>query len=266
MKENTLNKILIACSLLLLFGCKAKKLIAGSQPVAVVATPAGKSVSSNSAQLDPIRASQINFNSFTGKAKASLDIDGSSNDCTLNIRIKRDKEIWVSITYLIGFEVARAMITPDSIIVINRLQGVYLKKPFDYVHAYTDSQVNYTMLQALLVGNAIPQVLNDSTQYQAATDNITLSGNLKDLVYKLILGNNLKVTQTSLENHGAGQTLKVSNQAFIQAAGNTVPSQIAIASVAKDKKIQVNLHYIKVDFNQPQEYPFTIPDSYTPSE
>jgi hypothetical protein len=262
MKENTLNKLVIACGLLLVFGCAAKKHIMAA-PAAVVHP---KLTNSNSARLDSVRAGQINFNSFTGKAKASLAIDGNSNDCTLNIRIKRDKEIWVSITYLVGFEVARAMITPDSIIVINRLQGVYLKKPFDYVHSYTDKQVNYTMLQALLVGNAIPQVLNDSTQYQAAAGNITLSGNLNNLVYKLIMGNNFKVTQTNLDNHDAGQSLQVSNQAFIQAAGNTVPSQISIASVAKDKKIQVNLRYIKVDFNQPQEYPFTIPDSYTASE
>jgi len=44
-----------------------------------------------------------------------------------------------------------------------------------------------------------------------------------------------------------------------------MPSQIAISSTAKNNKVQVNIHYIRVDFNQPQDYPFTIPDDYTPA-
>jgi hypothetical protein len=263
MKENTLNKILVVCCLLLFFGCKTKKHLVATAPVTVAVQP--KPVV-NTAKLAPIKAQQIYFNTFSAKAHATLAIDGNSNDCTLNIRINRDKKIWVSITYIIGIEVARALITPDSILVINRIQGVYLKKPFNYINDYTNRQVNYSMLQALLLGNAIPQALNDSTQYQAATGNITLSGSLKDLVYKLVLGNNFKVTQTNLSNLDAGQSLQVNNTAFIQSGSNTLPSQIDIASVAKDRKIQVNLRYVKVDFNQPQDYPFTIPERYTPAE
>jgi len=255
-----LNKLLIVCCLLAMVSCSAKrKLVAG--PNSSAAVPA-KPVNDVESRLAPIRSQQVSFNSFTARAKASLTIDNDSHDCTLNIRINRDKEIWVSITYLIGIEVARAEITPDSIQVINRLQGVYMKKPFSFIYTYTNRQIDFTMLQALLVGNAVPQMLNDSTNYTAANNNITLSGNLQDLVYKLVLGNDLKVTQTNLSNQSAGQSLQISNNAFIQSGTQKVPSQIDIASVAKDKKIQVNLHYVKVDFNQPQDYPFNIPGSY----
>jgi len=120
------------------------------------------------------------------------------------------------------------------------------------------------MVQALLVGNAIPSLLNDSTKYQAADNGITLSGNLRDVVYKLVLGTDMKVSQTNLANQGAGQSLQINN-AFVLSGAQKVPSQIDIASVAKDKKIQVNLHYVKVDFNQQQDYPFNIPENYSPA-
>ena len=79
--------------------------------------------------MDAIKAGQLNFNTFSGKAKTKLDINGSSNDVTLNIRIQKGQKIWVSVTAIAGIEVARALITPDSILVINKLQGLYLRKP-----------------------------------------------------------------------------------------------------------------------------------------
>jgi hypothetical protein len=257
MKENMLNKLLIVCCLVAMVSCSAKKHLAAS-----TTAPALKKTNED-AKLDPIRAQQINFNTFSGKAKASLAINGNNNDCTLNIRIYKDKKIWVSVTALLGIEVARALITPDSIQVVNRLQGVYIRKPFSYIYKFANRQIDYTMLQALLVGNAIPQLLNDSTKIQLDNNNTTLSGNIQDLMYKLVLGSDYKVSQTDLSNQDAGQSLQVVN-AFTLAGTQKVPSQINIASTARDKKIQVNLHYVKVDFNQQLEYPFNIPDSYSP--
>jgi hypothetical protein len=261
MRENTLNKIIIVFCLLAIVGCKAKKHLVVVKPVA----PAAKPKNDIESKLNTIRSQQVNFNSFSAKAKTNLNIDGNTNDCTLNIRIDNNKKIWVSITALLGIEVARAIITPDSIQVVNRLQGVYIKKPFSFIYTYTNKHVNYSMLQALLVGNAIPALLNDSTKYEALNNNINLSGSLQDVVYKLVLGvADMKVTQTNLSNDAQGQSLQVSDNNFIMAANQKVPSQIAISSVAKNRKVQVNLHYTKVDFNLQQDYPFNIPDSYSP--
>lgn len=263
MKENTLNKILIACCLLTIAiaGCKAKKQIVANHPPMA---PVTKPKNDLERELKAIRTQQAGFNTFSGKAKTSLAIDGNSNDCTLNIRINNNKKIWVSVTALLGIEVARAVITPDSILVINRLQSVYLKKPFSFIYSYTNRHVDFPMLQALLVGNAIPSLMNDSTKYITEDNQVTLSGNLQDVIYRMAFGIDMKVTQTNLTNDAQGQSLQVNNSSFIMGGTLKVPSQIAIASVAKNRKVQVNLHYIKVDFNLPQDYPFNIPDGYSP--
>jgi hypothetical protein len=265
MKENILNKLLIVCCVMSMVSCAARKHLVKTDSVATntTVTVPVKPVNNVETKLAPIRAQQVSFNTFSGKAKTSLDINGNSNDCTLNIRISNNKKIWVSITALLGIEVARAQITPDSIMVINRLQGIYLKKPFNFIYNYANKQVNYAMLQALLVGNAIPSLLNDSTDYEEVNNNINLSGNLQDVMYKLILGNDFKVTQTNLSNNN-GQSMQLNYNNFMTAGGQKVPLQISISSTANKNKVQVNMHYIKVDFNQPQDYPFNIPDDYTP--
>ena len=254
-----LNKILIVCCLLAVFSCKARKLAATNNTAPVVHHPSALSV-----EIGNIRSQQLTFNTFSGKARTSLDLAGNKNDCTLNIRIANNKKIWVSITALLGIEVARAVITPDSIKIINRLQGVYIKKPFSYIYAYSNRQINYNMLQALLIGNAVPAFLNDSATLSTANNAITVSGNLEDIIYRLMLDSSSKVMQTSLNSQEQGVSLQVSNSNLIPAGTQRLPSQIDIVSVAKDKKIQVNLHYVKVDLNQPQDYPFTIPADYTP--
>ena len=256
-------RLLIVCCLLVMVSCKARKQVLVARNADSSAKPVDNKLSS---KLNAIREKQVNFNTFSGKAKTKLNINGNSNDVTLNIRIERDKRIWVSITAILGVEAARALITPDSILLINRLQGVYLRKPFSYVYKYASSQVNYKTLESLLIGNAVPELLNEKAELTNADGNTTLSGSLQDLLYKLVLGADLKVTQTNLSNESAGQSLQVVNNSFIQATNRVMPSQIDIASVVKDKKIQVNLHYTKADFDVSQEYPFNIPANYEPAK
>ncbi|HTD42282.1 MAG TPA: hypothetical protein VK671_16745, partial [Mucilaginibacter sp.] len=83
MRRNTLNKLLIIyCVLTILgLGCKAKK------QAILVSKPAVTTRDNSISKIDAIRSSQLSFNTFSGKAKTKLDINGSTNDVTLNIRI-----------------------------------------------------------------------------------------------------------------------------------------------------------------------------------
>jgi hypothetical protein len=273
MKESTLNKALFSnmftnrrylkllaiCFLFAMVGCKAKKTLIVKHAAADTAT---KVVDYKAIKLKAIRAGQTSFDNFSGKAHATLDINGNSNDVTLNIRIKKGRKIWVSITAIAGIEAARVLITPDSMWVINRLQSVYLKKPFSYINKFAGNQVNYTTIESLLIGNAIPELINENADLQTSADSTTLSGSLEDLVYKLIVGPGMRVTQTNLSNQNEGQSMQVTNNTVIQSGTRVIPSQIDVTSLVKDKKIQVNLHYIKTGFDQLLEYPFSIPGRY----
>jgi len=263
MKRNTLSKIVFALCLVTLVACKSKKLVVVNRPTTPGVDSAAIKESTMRARLEAIRAKQVTFNTFSGKAKTKLAINGNSNDVTLNIRMARDQRIWISITAIIGIEVARAQITPDSIFVVNRLQNVYLKKPFSYVYTYASKQVNFKTLQALLLGNAVPEVVNNTNgDFKTEGNNILLSGNIQDLLYKLLLGPDMKVTQTNLSNQFGGKSLQVANNVFIQADNRVIPSQIDISSTAGDKKIQLNLRYTQAEFDKQLEYPFSIPKSY----
>jgi len=264
MRKNILSKLIILLGVIAFAGCKAKKaLVRPKVDSTAVVKPANNTMA---ARLAAIKTAQINFNTFSGKAKTKLEFNNNNNDVTLNIRIAHGQKIWVSITAIAGIEVARALITPDSILVVNKFQGVYLRKPFSYVYTYAGKQVSFGTLESLLVGNAIPGVL-DNMDGTFSNDSgwTTLSGDLQELVYKLFLRSDMKVTETDLTNATANQSLKVNNTEYMQVGNYTLPSQISINSSVKGKNVAINMHYNKIELNNPLEFPFNIPSKYSPA-
>ncbi len=266
MKRNISNNLLLICSIAIMAGCHAKKQVvartAVDTPKASTVTTVDNLAAMARMKLAAIRARQVSFTTFSGKAKSKLNIDGNTNDVTLNIRILRGQKIWVSITAIIGIEVARAMITPDSIVVINKLQGIYFKKPFSYVYNYASRQVNYKTVESLLVGNAIPELLSDNATVTPLNGNVIISGNLQELLYKLMIGPDLKVSSTNLNNNAAQQSLQINYGNFIQASNRVIPSHIMFTSKVGSKNIQAELNYSRADFDQTLDFPFSIPNRY----
>ena len=264
MKRNISNSFLLLCSIIIITGCHAKKQLVTRAPVTTPTTTTTDNSAANAAKmkLAAIRSKQVSFTTFSGKAKAKLNIDGNSNDVTLNIRILKGQKIWVSVTYLIGIEVARALITPDSILVMNKLQSVYFKKPFSYVYSYAPRQVNFNTVQSLLIGNAMPELLSDSATLTPDNGNTVLSGELKDMLYKLVVGADLKLSSTNLSKAAAGQSLMVNYSSFIQATGRVIPSHISLSSKVQQKNIQAEIDYNRADFDQTLDFPFVIPKRF----
>jgi len=262
MKRNIASKIAAICLVVVAAtGCKARKMV--TAPVTTAPPVAVDNTKANTIAM--IKSRQLVFNTFSGKAGAELNIDNDNNNVTMNIRIDHGKRIWVSITALLSFEVARALITPDSIKIINKLQGVYIKKPFSYVHNYAGKQVNYTTVESLLTGNAVPELLSVEADVQKVDNSITLSGTMQQLLYKLIFNPEMKVSQLNLSNNEQQQSMQVINSNFVLVEGRTLPSQINIGSNLKGKKISVKLEYSKVELDRALEYPFNIPETYTPA-
>lgn len=256
------NKVFAAIIILSLFSCKAKKLVQVTHPVPVDSAVL-KAANSKTEKLALIRSRQINFNTFSGKARTHLTIDANSYDVTMNIRIKKNKQIWVSITAIAGIEVARALITPDSIKIINKLQGVYLKKPFSYVYQYTGKQINYQTVEAIVIGNAVPEFISQDAKMDDDGKKLVFSGIMNGLFYETTFVTGLKVGSLKLVNQQAAQNLLVNNSDFILADARILPSVIAINSKADEKSIKADLHYFKAEFDQSADMPFNEPKNYT---
>jgi len=259
MKRNILNSLLILAVISFASACKPKK------EIVVAPTKTETKVDKSKAEaLTLLNNKQLKFNTLSLKAKATLDISGDANDVTMNFRMKDKETIWVSITALGGLaEVARALITPDSIKIQNKLKSEYLKKPFSYIYNFTNKQVNFNTLQAVLTGNAMGEFLTDKSDVKQENGVWTVSGSKENLDYKLFFNTLFKVAETNLNDAKSGQALKVTYSDYQQLNEFLFPGALKINTLSGTKKINIDLEYVKIDGNVPVDFPFTVPKRYT---
>ena len=71
--------------------------------------------------MSELKKNEVNFTTFSAKSAISVENNGSNNAFKSTIRIQKDSAIWVSITPLFGIELARVLLTKDSLKVITAL-------------------------------------------------------------------------------------------------------------------------------------------------
>ena len=263
MKKNILTKIIYAFALIIgLTGCKAKKLIVSSAPTTTVEVTVVKSDNNKKDKLSSIISKDLTFNTLSFKAKAVLKINEKSNDVNMNFRIRKDEVIWVSVTAIAGLEVARALITPDSVKILNRLDNIYIKKPFSYIHEFTNEQIIFKTLQSVLIGNTISDFISDSTDLNMETEEAKLKTVLGTLVYNLRVNLSNKIILTNLNDEDTDQELSVNYSDFKLINQQEIPHTVVLDSKAKNKKIGLELNFLKVDMDTPVDLPFRVPERF----
>lgn len=259
MKRNTLNSLLLLVFIVAVMGCKAKKAVVTAPPVAVIPPVVNNKKVEN---LKLLRSKDLPFNTLSLKGKVSLDLDGNVNNVSMNIRVKKDEKIWVSITAIAGIEVARALITPDSLIVRNNIQSVAIKKPFSYIYKFTSKQVTFKMLQSVISGNTVADFVSDQSALDLNAGVFTITGNKSDLGYRVLFNTLLKTAELNLNDVKAGQALKVVYSDYQDVTGALFPSVINLNSISGRKKTNIAFDFSKIERNLPLDFPFSVPKRF----
>jgi len=155
-----LQKIFLIVALFtLLFGCKKRAVpVSGTadQPV-------------HSREDDPrVNVSEIDFQYFKAKAKIDYTDAVVSQSATVDLRMKRDSLIWMSITKL-GIEGARVLITRDSAYVIDRINNSYEVYDFKALGSKFNFTLSFDILQAAILGN-LPVAKNHKDKLKVMKD------------------------------------------------------------------------------------------------
>lgn len=256
-KKNTvyLVKLCLLFFCLAIVSCKSKQKLV--QPP-TTKTDGVELDAKTSANFKKIVAQQTDFKTLSTKAATELTIKGKSFDVTMNIRIKKDEGIWVSVTYFAGIEVARALITPDSVKVMDKINNEYIKKPFSFVQKYSNEKIDYATLEAILTGNCIPFTLNNKRELSAEKEGLVINGIINQIIYHVNFNTDLKPTFTSLKTNDDLKNLTVNVGSFESISGALIPKILNIESVAGPQSIKLNMDYNKTVLNEPVDFPFNV--------
>jgi hypothetical protein len=91
---------------------------------------------------------------MSAKMSGELKVESGEFPFSGTLRMRRDSTIWISASALMGIENLRALITQDSVILINRMDQTYLAETLvETCHGASLPPMTLHVFQAMLLGN-----------------------------------------------------------------------------------------------------------------
>jgi|GEM_PF-1573783 len=210
----------------------------------------------------------LQFHTYAARLKVNFIRGNESQNLVVNLRMQSDSLIWMNATALLGIEVARALITPDSITLINRLKRTYYQKSFQEISAWLGVPVDFHILQNLLVGNP-PFLSTAISDVEEDTASVRFTMHADSLESRLWLTlpafrwqqSELMIPHGILSLADTGLTQAVV-QYFYADSTQAFPAGWQLqAGDQQHTTLQVEIQ--NVVLNQPLSFPFAIPAHYT---
>lgn len=228
-----------------------------------------KQVTSNITAIADASAKEI-VNSYAKQANLdfrTLHIKGSTKhgfiSPALDIRIKKDEMILVSIRIPIGGTIIKACATPEYISYYNKLEGDYYYGSYALLSNFLGIELDFKQVQNLLLGRAI----DDLTKEKLLSE---IENNLYKLSSKKIQLNsayffdpvNFRLVKQFVEQKQHNRSGSVEYADFRTQNNTILPYSININSNSNDKKNEFKVNYKSIEFDTEISFPYEIPDGY----
>jgi phage gpG-like protein len=212
---------------------------------------------------------EIDFDYLTAKSKFSFknrkqDIDNAN----VNIRIKKDSLIWFSVTG-VGFEVARGIITPDTVVFMDKFHKEYYAFDFDQLSRQFKFKLNFALLQSLIVGN-LPVPREPGQKLRREKDFLLLRQNEGRVAIDNYIGEkSRKLKRLQAVEQPTRNSLTLDYEDFMELSNYLFPfTSLITLDVRSEEDKQfyqtvIRIKHSKVDLlDTSPGFPFSIPSSY----
>ena len=228
--------------------------------------------------MNRLDSSAFNAQWINAKASVTTIQEGSETSFNITLRAKRDSIIWISISPLLGIEVARVIITSDSVKFLDRLHSKYQVNTFETINKLLQLKVNFEIVQALMFGNFFAYKKNGNrfnSVYLEDKYYILSSLNKKKLKRSLeekdlnkpviqdvyINSGYYRIIKMSVEDQKIGKTLLTEYDDFRITDAGQFPFK-SKTKITAEKDFEIQIEYGKLNVGQEQEFPFTVPSNY----
>ncbi len=219
-----------------------------------------------------MEAQAPSFSWFAGKLAVSYQKgDKEPVNFRVQVRMKKDSILWMSLVPAMGIEAARVVMTEDSVKLLNRIKKNYVLGTYRLLDSLMHTQINFAMVQALLFADEVHYPMIDSSatvmQHQYLLNmkmKIPVSENRYHLLEQKVWLDpetfRIKSLQLS-ESSMKGKTIRIFYNEYQTVSGTTLPLKIQII-IAADETIVINVTFKKAEINVRHGFPFIIPSKY----
>lgn len=216
--------------------------------------------------IDNLNQNYIHFKTFNAKIKVEYqDSKGKQPDVTAIVRIIKDSAIWISLTAsFLNIEIYRALITKDSVILMNKQNREVQYRSLDYLQEVTEIPFDYNTLQDLLIGN--PVFIDSNIVYYKKTDNQILFSMAGKFFKHLITlsADNYFLMHSKLDDVdiSRSRTADLTYADYENKSGFNFSTYREI-TVSEKNRLDIRLNFKQYEFNKELSVSFNIPKNYS---
>jgi hypothetical protein len=230
-----------------------------------------------------MKENELNFSTLSGRLSCKMNNESDDeNTFHVSIRCRKDSAIWMNISKM-NVDAVRFLMTKDSVkfMVMTNLGGLekgFFRGDFTYINESLNTDLDYDMMQALLVGNSA-DFLNDSIKMKGGKDKNNclyfLSTLRKRKLNKLMDGQtnyesvqtiwlnptSWKITMLEFNEANTNRKFNACFDNFQPTANNLMPLKM-LYTITAEKTVTAEITWSKVTVNEPISMPYKVQPSY----
>lgn len=250
--------VFLFISMLFFSSCKTKKIATGAMSVRRADTTM---VMDNEA-LKIIQKSQENrldYDWFSSRIKVEYNDNNLSQEFTAAVRMRRDSVLWISLQGPFGIEGGRIMITRDSIFMINKISGEYMRQPISYLAKVMPVQTDLPQLQDFLLGYYL-LFAGAKPEYRGMQDSLHfIQAESPQFRYQSrIYPQNYTLAKSVLTDKMLSQQMYITFEGYSKEQGKPFSNERSIDIKQGSKSMNLHLIFTKIKVNEVMSFPFDI--------
>lgn len=248
--------------LLLLAGCKSAK---------KVGTVEIGGIKSQREFLETMQDQALSFHTLSARLNVDLRVPGIELRSRVDLKMVKDSAFQLSVQPLLGIEMFRMELTPDSIKVLDRMNKRYVAENYEDLRGQTPIEFNFYNLQALFINhlflpgekNLSPKLYN---RFKLKQEGSLAEIKVKDamgLLYTFRADGEGKLLSTYVADPSDQYALQWDYSDFRLVDDHPFPQQMDV-EIFKDRQAagRMDFHFSRIQTDVPVNIELTIPSKY----
>ena len=234
---------LFAC-LALLTSCRAKKEI----------LPHITGIENSQLRFETCVKSKVFKESLQSKLNVELFLPEKKFTSRATLKIVNGQFIQLSLLPLLGIEIFRVVLSPDNILIIDRMNKRYVSEPIEALEELLKVDVEFNMLQALFTNQLFYPHQEEPLKFKFFNDTTTPCG----IAYSpkveanyncaFLLDSTARLVRTTIEDFSQRAALQWDYSEFVSVAKTPFPSRMEITLPSSDDVgLQIKLSDFQTD-------------------
>ncbi|MCR4995653.1 MAG: DUF4292 domain-containing protein [Bacteroidales bacterium] len=249
------HSVLAIAAMALITGCRSSKKATTDTPdVNTTATTVQTVKNSDESIVAAVAANRQTTKGLRSKVSIRLNYDGRSASASGQLKMKRDEIIQVAVYALGIMEVGRLELTPQYLLVLDRVNKQYLQVAWDEVPELAQAGVDFSTFQALFWNELfVPGISGTpaTSDFKVERENSTLKltpktsrANTKKVAVDFLVGSaNSLIQQTNVlpTDNKTRMSFKCNYSDWSTLAQKKFPQEILLSVVASNKNYSLKL-------------------------